>query len=117
MRGNRLDARKVAFGMHQQAVVDVEHFFAEDRGRAAKREVVERGRHRTFEGVFHGYDAVGAAAAIHAVEHLAERRAFHQVRLVDSQARGKGPRGLVAVRSGGSQVGERSFCQRHIESF
>ena len=62
--------------------MDVKHMLAQDGGARTEREIVERGGHRPFKRVLRGHYAVLAFPAVHAVEHLGQRRAFDQLRVV-----------------------------------
>lgn len=96
-------------GVHDEAMMDVDDLFAEDGGRALEREVVERGRDGPFEGVLLRHHAELAFTAVDAVEHLIERGAFEQVRVVDAEPGRERARGFVGVGAGRAEVGEYGF--------
>ena len=104
--GNRFHVVQGGLGMHDQAMMDVKHMLAQDGGARAEREIVERGGHRPFKRVLRGYHAVFAFPAVHAVEHLGQRGALDQLRVVYAQTFGECARRFVVIGSGGAQVSE-----------
>ena len=82
MAGDRLHVIQGGLGVHDQAMMDVKHMLAQDGGARAEGEIVERGRHRPFKRVFRGHHAIFAFPAVHAVEHLGQRGALDQLRVI-----------------------------------
>ena len=107
--GDRFHVVQGGLGMHDQAMMDVKHMLAQDGGARAEREIVERGGHRPFKRVLRGHYAVFAFPAVHAVEHLGQRGALDQLRVVYAQTFGECARSLVVIGSGGAQVSERGW--------
>ena len=89
-------------GMHEQAVVDIDDFLAEDDFLGACGEGIEGARDRPLDGVLESNDSVFRAHFIYCVKNPRERRAGKQNRIIDSHAYGKAAGCFVAVRACGA---------------
>ena len=101
-------------GMHDQAVMDVDHLLGEDHRAAAEGEVVKRRRDGPLERVLLADHAEGGASPIDAVEHLVERGAFDHGGFFESEPARERACRFVGVGSHGSEKRDAVLNVGHL---